>query len=165
MDARLYEKIRKKAKLLYGRKHFWEDLANAVAANWIRRGDAAHGQTIQQALSDAYRELYGRKGSQRFAANQSFESSSKFDSKTSDGRSFEESFIPERRDPDEFEFSRLDTDLIGAGNEFQHRDNVTESRNSQLRKVYNKEIVKKYLWNHFKEYGVESDIEVDWITL
>lgn len=45
------------------------------------------------------------------------------------------------------------------------REGVTESRISQKRSIEIKVLVKNYLWAHYREYGIESEIEIDWITL
>jgi len=71
--------------------------------------------------------------------------------------------------------SRLDAELIERIGAFSGEDQtprgealergVTESRISQLRKVRDIEIARAYLWEHYKEYGIESELEIKWLTL
>lgn len=165
MDERLYKKIREKAYYFCKGHPDWEDVANEVAVNWIKRGERSVGQTFDQAIIEALRRLFGRKGSQRYNINEAIRGAVRLDSSAFDG-GLGHDFIGEQQiHAEELGESRVDFDLAGGIACYENRLDVTDGRNSQLRKRHNDKMEKKYLWEHYKEYGIESEIEVDWIVL
>lgn len=165
MDERLYKKIREKAYHFCKWHPDWEDVANEFAASWIERGNKARGQTIEQALIEALRRMFGRKGSQRYSINEAIRSAVRLDSSAFDG-GLGHDFIGEQQIHSEaFGESRIDPDLTLGITCYENREDVSDSRNSQLRKRHNEYMERRYLWEHYKEYGIESEIEVDWIVL
>lgn len=42
---------------------------------------------------------------------------------------------------------------------------VTEGRISQIKSKQREKLVKQYLWRHYQEYGIESEIDIDWICI
>lgn len=52
-----------------------------------------------------------------------------------------------------------------SGREQAASTGLTESRVSQVNKAKSSVDVSAYLWEHYKEHGIESELEVDWISI
>jgi len=155
MDDRLYKRIKKSASRMF-RGRDTDDLAQEAALVFIRLGHT--GKTVDQAVIDAARSLYGRSGGGRsmLRKNTLFAEPTEFDINSQ-----------QLKQPDsDFESSRIDSTLIDRANfDFEHREGVSYSRKSQLRKAARNKFIRNYLWEHYRENGIESEIEVDWITI
>lgn len=60
---------------------------------------------------------------------------------------------------------RCDASLISdqsARSEASNRG-VTESTVYQMRTVQREKLARAYLWEHYKEYGIESELEIEWL--
>jgi len=163
MDKRLYDKIRQKAKYYCRGGKDWEDIANEVALDWLTHN--RKGQTFDQAFADALRRLYGRKGTQRHSINEAIRSAVRLDTAAPDG-GIAHDFIGEQQNcSGEIDCSRIDPQLVKRCPKFEIRQDVSESRNSQLRTAHYQKFLREYLWQHYQEYGIDSDLEIEWITI
>lgn len=160
-----------------------EDVAHDVIASWLtyerKHGERSH-QTVDQGVMDALDKRFGRPGTKRYEFSHAERRAESIDEPgLGDGLKLYERLGTLSHDPREDEDfgtrSRIDPELIERsgeicrpderGREEAHRLNVTESRVSQIRRKRAKSFVRKYLWEHYKENGIETDLEVEWLTI
>ena len=163
MDDRLYRKIRKAASFF---SHIADpdDIAQEAALIFFEKGKT--GKTCTQACIDAVRKHLGSIGTKRSQFEHALRTAKQVDTSFDDGGLAERLADPKYYDSREFEESRIDRDLVARSPYVEPvKHGVHESRISQLRRVEEERFIKAYLWEHYKEYGIDSEIEVDWIVI
>ena len=146
----------------------------------IKKDKCPENFNFEHCLKEATRIHFGRRGSGKEANRIGRQREIKIDPSAFDvgcvGTISEQQLGSDETDRGLEENSRVDLELIARVNSGliqDERDNVqiakgygvTESRIRQLKKKDREQFISRYLWEHYKEYGIETEIEVDWITL